>query len=261
MNNVVNAHRLRVFAALLLSLAALATARSAESPPIDPAIQAAVDSPDRPAKDRERDAKRHYAEVLQFFGVRPGQTVIELFAASGTTAEVLARVVGQRGKVYMQNPPFYYERFGTKGVEERLANNRLPNVVRLDKPLNELGLAPNSLDGAMAMMVLHDFFWMTPDVPGVLRELHTALKPGAWFGVVDHSAPPGTGSAMAVDRDKGPHRIDEEYVKKLFAAAGFVLEASNDALRHPEDDRTKPFFAPEMRDKETDRFVLKFRKP
>jgi predicted methyltransferase len=277
MNNVVKVRSPRVRsagtpAALLLSLAALPwtlptalpTAIAAESPPIDPAIQAAVDSPDRPAKDHERDAKRHYAEIMQFVGVRPGQTVIELFAANGTTAEVLSRIVGPNGKVYMQNPPFFYEHFGAKAsaaVDERLANNRLPNVVRLDKPINELGLAPNSLDGAMAMMVLHDFFWMTPDVPGVLRELHTALKPGAWFGVVDHSAPPGTGSAMALDRDKGPHRIDEEYVKKLFADAGFVLEARNDALRNPQDDRTKPFFAPEMKDKETDRFVLRFRKP
>jgi len=251
----------RACVGLLVVMAALPAAMSAESPPIDPAIQAAVDSPDRPAKDRARDAKRHYAEVLQFFGVRPGMTLIELFAAGGTTAEVLSRAVGPGGKVYMQNPPFFYERFGTKDVDERLANNRLPNVVRLDRPLNDLKLPPNSLDGAVAMMVLHDFFWLSPDVPGVLRDLRTALKPGAWFGVVDHSAPPGTGAEMAMDREKGTHRIDEEYVKKLFADAGFVLESSNDALRNPADDRTKPFFAPDMRDKPTDRFVLKFRKP
>jgi predicted methyltransferase len=255
---------LEACAALLVLMAVPAVmpaATAAESPAIDPAIQAAVDSPDRLVKDRARDAKRHYAEVLQFFGVRPGMTLIELFATGGNTAEVLSRAVGPGGKVYMQNPPFYYERFGTKDVEARLANNRLPNVVRLDRPLNDLKLAPNSLDGAVAMLVLHDFFWLSSDVPGVLRDLHTALKPGAWFGVVDHSAPPGTGNAMALDRDKGPHRIDEEYVKKLFADAGFVLESSNDALRNAQDDRTKPFFAPEMRDKETDRFVLKFTKP
>lgn len=233
---------------------------AAESPPIHPAIQAAVDSPDRPAKDRTRDANRHYAELLEFFGVRPGMTVLELFAAGGNTAEVLARAVGPQGKVYMQNPPWYYERAGRKSVEERLANNRLPNVVRLDKPLNDLGLAPNSLDGAMANMVLHDFFWLTQDVPGVLEDVYTALKPGGWFGVVDHSAPPGTGAEQAKDRDNGPHRIDEEFVKKLVTDAGFVLEASNDALRNPQDDRSKPFFDPQMRGKDTDRFVLKFRK-
>jgi predicted methyltransferase len=245
---------------VLLTFAGLQT-MAAESPPIHPAIQAAVDSPDRPAKDRTRDANRHYAELLEFFGVRPGMTVLELFATGGNTAEVLARAVGPQGKVYMQNPPWYYERAGQKGVEERLANNRLPNVVRLDKPLNDLGLAPNSLDGAMANMVLHDFFWLSQDVPDVLKDVYKAMKPGGWFGVVDHSAPAGSGAEHAKDRDHGTHRIDEEFVKKIVTDAGFVLEASNDMLRNPQDDRSKPFFAEDMRGKDTDRFVLKFRKP
>ena len=245
---------------LLGAVLACASVQAAESPAIHPAIQAAVDSQDRPPKDRSRDDNRHYAEILEFFGVRPGMTILELFGASGNTAEVLARAVGPTGKVYMQNPDFFYERFGRKATDERLANNRLPNVVRLDKPLNEMGLEPNSLDGATAFMVLHDFFWLSNDVPDVLADLYKALKPGGWFGVVDHSAPAGTGADDAKDRDKGPHRIDEAYVKKIFAEAGFVLEASNDVLRNPADDRTKPFFDESFRGKSTDRFVLRFRK-
>jgi len=245
---------------LLGAVLACASVQAAESPAIHPAIQAAVDSQDRPPKDRSRDDNRHYAEILEFFGVRPGMTILELFGASGNTAEVLARAVGPTGKVYMQNPDFFYERFGRKATDERLANNRLPNVVRLDKPLNEMGLEPNSLDGATAFMVLHDFFWLSQDVPGVLKDVYKALKPGGWFGVVDHSAPAVTGADDAKDRDKGPHRIDEAYVKKIFAEAGFVLEASNDVLRNPADDRTKPFFDESFRGKSTDRFVLRFRK-
>jgi predicted methyltransferase len=243
-----------------LACSPVAVVQAAESPPIHPAIQAAVDSQERLPKDRARDENRHYAEIMEFFGVRPGMTVIELFAAGGNTAEVLARTVGPTGKVYMQNPDFFYERFGTQAVDERLANNRLPNVVRLDKPLNDLGLAPSSLDGAVAFMVLHDFFWLSPDVPDILADLYKALKPGGWFGVVDHSAPAGSGARDALDSKKGTHRIDEAYVKKLFAEAGFVLEASNDVLRNPADDRTKPFYDESFRGKSTDRFVLRFRK-
>jgi predicted methyltransferase len=244
----------------VLTFASLHAAQAAESPAIHPAIQAAVDSQERLPKDRAKDTNRHYAEIMEFFGVRPGMTVIELFAAGGNTAEVLARAVGPDGKVYMQNPPWFYERAGQKPVEERLANNRLPNVARLDQPLNDLGLAPGSLDGAVAFMVLHDFFWLSPDVPGVLADLYEALQPGGWFGVVDHSAPAGTEARDALDRDKGPHRIDEAYVKKLFAEAGFVLEASNDVLRNPADDRTRPFYDDAFKGKSTDRFVLRFRK-
>ena len=248
--------RLLVVSAML----AIGATQAAESPAIHPAIQAAVDSQERLPKDRGRDTNRHYAELLEFFGVRPGMTVIELFAAGGNTAEVLARTVGPTGKVYMQNPDWFYERAGQKPVEERLANDRLPNVVRLDKPLNDLGLAPESLDGAVAFMVLHDFFWLSQDVPDVLADLHKALKPGGWFAVVDHSAPTGTGIEQAKDRDHGTHRIEEASVKKLFADAGFVLTASNDVLRNPADDRSKPFYDESFKGKSTDRFVLKFTK-
>jgi predicted methyltransferase len=249
--------RLLIVSAML----AVGATQAAESPAIHPAVQAAVDSQDRLPKDRSRDANRHYAELLEFFGVRPGMTVIELFAASGNTAEVLARTVGPTGKVYMQNPQWFYERVGSqKPVEERLANDRLPNVVRLDKPLNDLGLEAESLDGAVAMMVLHDFFWLSQDVPDVLADVHKALKPGGWFAVVDHSAPTGTGIEHAKDRDNGTHRIEEAYVQKLFADAGFVLAASNDVLRNPADDRSKPFFDESFKGKGTDRFVLKFTK-
>ena len=245
---------------VLGALLACASVQAAESPPIHPAIQAAVDSQERPPKDRARDDNRHYAEILEFFGVRPGMTIVELFGAGGNTAEVLARAVGPTGKVYMQNPDFFYERFGKKAVDERLANNRLPNVVRVDKPLNAMGLEPNSLDGAVAFMVLHDFFWLSQDVPGILKDVHRALKPGGWFGVVDHAAPANSGAEHAKDRDNGTHRIDEAYVKKIFADAGFVLEASNDVLRNPADDRSKPFYDESFRGKSTDRFVLRFRK-
>ena len=64
----------------------------------------------------------------------------------------------------------------------------------------------------------------------------------------------------AKDREKGVHRIDEEYVKKIFADAGFVFEANNDVLRNKADDRSKPFYDESFRGTSTDRFVLRFRK-
>jgi predicted methyltransferase len=77
---------------------------------------------------------------------------------------------------------------------------------------------------------------------------------------VDHAAPAGTGVEYARKRE-GQHRIDEEFAKKKFLEAGFVLAKESDALRNPADDRQKPFFAPEMKGKVTDRFLLLFRKP
>ena len=253
------------------ALASLAAAShstpAADAPRIDPAITAAIDSPDRPEADRKRDEGRRPAIVLQFFGIRPGMTLIEYYATNGNTAELLARVVGPTGKVYMQNPPSFYERVGPSGVpsaklvEDRLANNRLPNVVRLDKPFDALGLPPQSVDGAVMNLIFHDMFYATHDnVAAVLANLYATLKPGGFVGVVDHAAPAGTGKEYAMNFE-GPHRIDENYAKKMFRDAGFRLVKESNALRNPADDRQKPFFAPEMRGKLTDRFMLLFRKP
>ncbi|MGH7465831.1 MAG: hypothetical protein ACREK1_11695, partial [Longimicrobiales bacterium] len=65
--------------ALALSIfLAFGSTHAADAPRIHPAIQAAVDSQDRLPNDRARDENRHYAEILEFFGVRPGMTVVEL---------------------------------------------------------------------------------------------------------------------------------------------------------------------------------------
>ncbi len=227
---------------------------------LDAVVQASVDSPLRPAKDREQDVKRKPFDVMRFAGVKPGQQVIDLFSAAGWYAELLSRVVGPKGHVLAQNPPSVLARFGDKPITERLSDNRLPNVERLDKPLNEMGLKAASLDGAMINLVFHDMYWISPNVDGVLKDLYAALKPGAWVAVIDHHAPAGTRDSFAKD-PRGQHRIDEVFVKERFAAAGFVLDGESEVLRDTSDDRTQAFFAPSMQGKNTDKFVLRFRRP
>src|SRR5215470_3214959 len=113
----------RGFIALVGAVLLVGVGHAADGMKVNPAIQAAIDSPERPEADRKRDEGRRPAMVLEFFGVRPGQTLIEYTATGGVTAELLARAVGPKGKVYMQNPPAYLERAGTKDIEARLANN------------------------------------------------------------------------------------------------------------------------------------------
>ena len=226
----------------------------------DAAIIAAINSPDRPAKDREQDAKRKPADVMHLSGVMPGQKVIDMFSAGGWYAELLSRVVGPKGQVYAQNPPVVLQRFGDKAIKERLADNRLPNVVRWDKPLNDMELPANYFDGAMINLVLHDFYWITQDVDDVLADLRKSLKKGAWIVVVDHAAPAGTRDSFAKDV-KGQHRIDEDFAKERLAHAGFVLVDESMIERNAADDRTQAFFSPAMQGKETDKFILRYRNP
>lgn len=224
-----------------------------------PSIKAALAHPDRPAADLQLDEGRQIGAVLDFFGVRPGMTVVEVYATRGRTAEVLARIVGGTGRVYMQNVPKIAQIEQIRNaIETRLAGNRLPNVVRIDRPLERLGIEPDSVDGAVINIVFHDFFNVADDVPAVLTELRRILLPGGFVGVVDHAARAGTRDHMAKG-EGNVHRIDEEYAKELFRQAGFLLEAETQLLRQPDDPRQQSVF--EMNGRPTDRFVLLFRKP
>lgn len=251
-------HALATVALGVVLATGLAAAK--EAPPASAAINAAVDSPDRPEADRKRDAARKPKEMLAFFGVRPGMKLLDLFTGGGWYAELEARVAGPDGEVYAQNPPEYLQKFSDKAIVERLAGNRLPTVRRWDRSLDALELPAAHFDGAIANDVFHDFFWLSKDVDGIVKQVYDSLKPGGFFAIVDHSAPAGTGDAYARSRD-GQHRIDEALVKDKLAKAGFKLEAESDLLRNPDDDRSKPFFAPEMQGKNTDKFALLFRKP
>jgi predicted methyltransferase len=222
------------------------------------AIRDAVANPARTEKDRGIDAARRPVDVLQFSGIAPGQTVIDMFSAGGWYAELMAYTVGSSGRVYMQNPTS--ASMAEKTREERMAGNRLPNVIAWDRELNDLQLPPGMFDGAMLNLVFHDFYTLSTDVPGILSDLYAGLKPGAWVIVVDHSAPAGSRDSFATD-PRGAHRIDEAFAKEVFLAAGFVLEGQLDIFRDASDSRQLAFFAPEMRGKTTDKFVLRFRKP
>lgn len=83
-------------------------------------IANAVNAPDREPEDRALDKGRQPGKILAFFQLRPGQRVAELGVGTGTTTELLARVVGPRGRVYGQNPPFVLRRFAEKPWSARL---------------------------------------------------------------------------------------------------------------------------------------------
>jgi predicted methyltransferase len=242
-----------------IGLTGSAPARDVQ-PNLTEIIASAVDAKGRPEDDRKLDAARRPKDMLAFFTIKPGMKVLDLFTGGGWYAELESRVVGPKGEVWAQSPPQYIEKFGDKKIAERLAGDRLANVRRWDKSLDALELPKAYFDGAVANDVFHDFFWLSKDVDGIVKQVFEALKPGGFFAIVDHAAPDGTGDSYATDI-KGQHRIDEALVKDKLLKAGFKLESESNVLRNPADDRTKAFFSPEMKGKNTDKFALLFRKP
>lgn len=207
--------------------------------------------------DKARDAARKPAEVLAFLGIEPGMTVMDVLASGGWYTEVLSVAVGPEGTVYAQNPPMllgFNDGAYDKAITARLADNRLLNVIRLDRDEDDTGLEPGSLDGALTALNLHDRhnFGSDEDVAAMLAAVKNLLKPGGVLGVIDHYG----------DSDKDNtslHRLDVAAALPIIEAAGFVMESSN-LLRNPDDDRTIMVFNPTIRGK-TDRVLYKLTKP
>ena len=225
-------------------------------------IERVLANPARSASDRERDARDKPAEVLALARFKRGDTVADILSGGGYYAEILSGIVGPGGKVLLVNNPGY-ENFGKKGLAERLAANRLPNLTHVVGPSDALGMGDRVLDGAVIVMSYHDLYWVDEkegwprvDAGLFLDQVARALKPGGVLLVVDHSARQGTGSADA----QALHRIDEQFAIADFRKHGLEGEAAIPVLRNPDDDRSKNVFDPAIRGR-TDRFVHLYRKP
>jgi predicted methyltransferase len=227
------------------------------APPFDPA--AIVAAPDRTAADRALDAGRKPAELLAFYGVRPGMRVAELSAADGYTAELLARAVAPGGVVYAQNSRTMIQILG-KDWARRLERPAMRGVVRLDRELSDpFPPEVRGLDLVVFHAGYHDMLWLGLDRAPLNRAVFAALRPGGAYVVVDSSAVPGSGRDEAYDL----HRVDEALVRREVEAAGFKLAATADFLRHPEDTRDWNIAPNEAKARRgtSDRFILRFVRP
>lgn len=230
--------------------------------PAESKIVAAVANTRRSEADRARDGNRLPAQVLEFFGIAPGMTVLDMFSGGGYYSEILAYVVGAEGTVVAHyNSP--YVAFAGKEMEARYGTDRLPNVERLKAENNELELPAERFDAVLMVLSFHDLYyvdeangWPAIDREKLLAELYAGLRPGAVVGIVDHAAPPGS----PTETGGTTHRIDPQIIQDTMSAAGFTLDGESETLRNLADDYTKIVFDEAVRGK-TDRVILRFRKP
>jgi predicted methyltransferase len=243
-------HRLLLLLPLLFSLSVNAAIKTS--------LVLSLMDESRSTEDKARDGGRKPAEVMAFLGVEPGMTVIDVIAAGGYYTEVLSRTVGRRGKVYAQNPASvlkFRDGANDKALTRRLADNRLPNVIRWDRETTDLGIAPDSIDFAITALNFHDIYNSSGKNAAVSFStlIFNVLKPGAVFGVIDHEG------AAAAD-NQSLHRIQGGLALEALLEAGFSIESNSDTLRNPEDDLSKMVFDASIRGK-TDRFLIKAVKP
>jgi predicted methyltransferase len=230
----------------------------------DDALRAAVASPGRAKAFVARDAARHPAAELHFFGVKPTDTVIEIWPGGGYWTQILMPYLHDHGHYIAALPP----------TEKDMASFRakFPKAVTTVLGRGHYEIAPNaSVDVVLTFRNLHN--WVeTGETSRVLAGFFAALRPDGILGIEDHRA--------RTDAPQDPHAVTgyvrQDYAIALAADAGFIFVGSSEIDANPRDTThwpkgvwtLPPIFALGEKDRaryaavgEADNFVLLFRKP
>jgi predicted methyltransferase len=275
--------------AVLFVAAGVAGCASAPRPISSQQIAQLLASPDRTPADRTNDLRRKPQPMLEFIGIAPGMTALDLSSGGGYTTELLARAIGPTGAVYGQSRPpdaaaprpaapegasrpdlpaapaaavNAPRRTAAMALAERSERMRAAGVAAapitavvqpFESPV-PAPLADSRLDLATLMFNYHDLGFLGVDRAKMNAAVFRALKPGGMYVIADHAGRPGTG----ISESGTLHRIEEDFLRKEVEAAGFRLAAQGTFLRNPNDPRDKNTPDPPQ---PKDEFVLKFVKP
>lgn len=269
---------LSVLACLSL-LGSLPTSSFADQHQDGHSLEAVSNGAHRSAANIARNDSRRPVQTLEFFGLEPDMTVIEIGPSGGWYTEILAPYLHAEGHYYgahfSPNSPVAYHRRNLEAFEAKL--REYPDLygratIRHLAPPNETVIGPaEGADMALTFRNVHN--WI---MAGQEREhfaaFYAALKPGGVLGVVEHRAPEG--ASMESMRTTG--YVTEAYVRQLAAEAGFEFVAASEINANPLDTKDyaegvwtlPPTYQMGEQDRdrytrigESDRMTLKFRKP
>ena len=261
----------RPFVLLAATLLIVSAASANAAAPTDSSIallRKAVNGDWRSAAHKARDQYRHPIETLQFFGLKPDMTVIELQPGSGWYTEILAPVLSAHGHLLEASDPNFADKIKTNpavfGHIEKIIPFAPPKDVQLG--------AANSADMVLTFRNTHDWLIDSPDtLAAVFKAVFDVLKPGGVFGIEEHRAKP---FATATESAPELHRIPEDYMIALALQTGFRLAGVSEINANPRDPedinvhRLPPDLAGPAAEHakmqaigESDRMTLKFEKP
>jgi predicted methyltransferase len=232
----------------------------------------------RSDKNKARDQYRHPKETLEFFGLKPGDTLIEITPGGGWYTEILAPALKGNGTYIAANTkpkkPEGEAAQDQSGLKKMFADD--PTEYGEAKTVEFDGAAPNlgpagSADMVVTFRNVHNWAG-AGTAPQMFKAFFDVLKPGGVLGVTDHRAADGAD----VEKTKEKGYVTTDYVIKLATDAGFKLKAQSEINANPKDTKDyekgvwtlPPTYTLGDKDKEkyaaigeSDRMTLKFVKP
>lgn len=249
---------------LFLSIAAAGAAAIAAASAADiPAnIQAGIDNPNRTEANRERDESRKPGEVLAFFGVEEGMTVIDMASGGGYFTEIISGAVGPDGKVVAHNTAgqrFDEQREALEAQYAPFGNIEIAAIERGDP----LPYEDNSADIILLSLIIHHLHYeeeggeVMPDrATQIYNDFKRVLKPGGVFAVIEHTAAPGS----TREESAAWHRAPEDIIKADVTSVGFTFDGGADIHVNPDDDLKNVWFETGLQGKTT-RMVHRYISP
>jgi predicted methyltransferase len=254
------------------SKAPVTAAAQAAVPALDAAIVAAVAAPSRTPANVVRDAYRHPAETLAFFGVAAHQTIVELFPGGGWYSEILAPLTKDKGTLYAASPWGSLADLQKKSAEQA---DIYGQVKFAEFPATGANppVPADSADIVLTFRNVHNWrFGPSNNAAKAFEDIYAMLKPGGVLGVVEHRLNEDADSAL----EQSSGYMKESSVIAFAIAAGFKLEGRSEVNANPLDTKDHPkgvwSLPPTLalkevdREKyvaigESDRMTLKFVKP
>lgn len=213
----------------------------------DPAAAAALDAALASSirgTDGARDAYRHPRETLNFFEVKPGQTVVDFMPSGGWFTRVLVPYLGANGTYVGLNPKIPADATGfmanmrdTKDKFPKQASEWATGAKVIGANVGDL---PEDLTGkADRVLIFREIhnMWRFNWLRDSLVDIRALLKDDGLVGVEQHRAP-ANASADYTDGSKGYLR--EKDVIALFEAHGFDHVASSEVNANPKDPANWP---------------------
>lgn len=258
---------------LLPLIAAFAPALTAAAPQVPGPIATAVKSSTRTPDNIARDRYRHPGQTLAFFGVKPTDTIVEVWPGGGWYTEILAPFTAKAGTYYAAGP---WEKGlnGVRGLQTKDAST-YGNVKLAAFPAvtGAPGVPDGSADVVLTFRNVHNWRFGGEDrAKAMFAGMYRMLKPGGTLGVVEHRLPEGRD--VAAETKSGYMKTSS--VIALAEGAGFKLAGKSEVNANPKDTADYPegvWTLPPtytLKDKdrakyaaigESDRMTLRFVKP
>lgn len=265
----------------IIAVAALGTAAIGAPQMGSPSaeLKAAIASPTRTPANVARDSYRHPAETLAFFGVKPSDTVVEIWPGGGWYSEILVPYLGKGGGTY-----YAAAMDAVAGGTKRMMATKpeLYGTIKMAAfpafAATDTRVPDGSADVVLTFRNVHNWRmgYQHPDkqdyAAEAFKQMFAMLKPGGILGVVDHRLP----ERADAERERSSGYIKTSTVKKLAADAGFELVAESRVNANPKDTADwpngvwtlPPSYALKDVDRakyaaigESDRMTLKFKRP